>query len=307
MRVAARTFPAAAAIWLFAASAAVPSVPQASTDFVELDVAALDRTGHSVSDLRQDELAIRENGRPVDTKTFTHVRASGTADPDDGRSVVLLMDDIGVPMTGATAMRQIAAILLSPARRADEYAVVRLSRRGDEPFGDFAVARDRIDTYRGGVVPFNSRDTANAVLTAISNAARHLEGVEHRRKAIICLGLPHVCDVEEPRLGGANVLWPAWVGAISAAARANASVYCVDATGLSRMSGARGIGLVRLTGGELFSNSNDFVSAAEAIWREASDYYLLGYWAPPGRGELRSISVNVTRKDVRLRVRKLRG
>ena len=184
-------------------------------------------------------------------------------------------------------------------------SVVRLSSRSDEAFGDVATARDRIDGYRGGAVPFSRRDTAEAVLKAIAKIARQLEPIDHRRKVILCLGLPLVCDVGEPQLGGTSVLWPAWVAAIDAAARANVSVYCVDPTGAMGGLSLSGNGLVQLTGGRIF-HENDFSLAAKAIWREAGHYYLLGYWPAASKRELRSIDVHVARKGVHVRARQRR-
>jgi len=80
---------------------------------------------------------------------------------------VILMDDIGVPISGTRPMRLIAPVLLSPMRPADEIAVVRLSRPRDEAFGDVASAGDRVDSYSGGGVPFSSRDTPEVVLGAV--------------------------------------------------------------------------------------------------------------------------------------------
>jgi VWFA-related protein len=292
---------------LGAAPAAQRTPPAASSgDLVELDVVALDRQGQPVAGLRQEEFQIKEDGRVVDIKTFAHVITLGSAQPDDARVVTLLLDDIGVPMTGTYPMRGIAQAMLSPAGRGDEVSVVRLSSRSDEAFGDYQTARDRIDGYHGGVVPFSNRDTPETVLKMVAKIARQLEAVEHRRKVILCVGLPVVCDVPEPAFGQVNPLWPHWVGALNAAARANASVYAVDATGLSRGSGAHGTGLVAMTGGELFANSNDFLRAADAIWSRASRYYLLGYWPLANTRELHSIDVKVARKDVRLHVRRTR-
>jgi VWFA-related protein len=282
--------------------------PGSATDggLVELDIVVLDKHQQTVSDLRQDEFQIKENGRVVEIKTFEYVNTLGSLEPDDGRVVSLLMDDVGVNIAGTSPMQQIAHALLSPLGRGDELSVVRLSRDADEPFGDFTTARDRIAGYRGGMVPFSRRDTPETVLKAVTRISKQLEAVDHRRKAIICLGLSAVCDVEDPPLGTHSVLWPHWVGALVAAARANVSVYMVDPTGLNQRSGARGIGLVKLTGGERFANSNDFLRAADAIWRESSRYYLVGYWPPAGSRELQSIDVKVTRKDVHLRVRRSR-
>lgn len=278
----------------------------ADNQLVEIDIVALDKYGQSVPDLRQDEFQIRENGRPVEIKTFDYVITLGSLQPDDGRVVSLLMDDIGVNITGTSAMQQIAQALLTPLGHGDELSVLRLSRNADEAFGDFNTARDRIAGYRGGMVPFSRRDTPETVLKAVTKISKQLEAVDHRRKAIICLGLSAVCDVEDPALGAHSVLWSYWVAALGAAARANVSVYMVDPTGLNQRSGARGIGLVKLTGGERFANSNDFLRAADAIWRESSRYYLLGYWPTPVSRELQSIDVKVLRKDVHLRVRQAR-
>jgi VWFA-related protein len=282
--------------------------PPSGTDgeLVELDIVALDKHQQPISDLRRDEFQIKENDRLVDITTFDYVTTLGSLEPDDGRIVSLLMDDVGVGITGTSPMQQIALALLSPLGRGDELSIVRLSHDADEAFGDLTTARDRIAGYRGGMVPFSRRDTPETVLKAVTKISTQLEAIDHRRKAIICLGLSAVCDVEDPPLGSHSVLWPHWVAAIGAAARANVSVYMVDPTGLNQRSGARGTGLVKVTGGERFANSNDFMRAADAIWRESSRYYLVGYWPPGGSRQLQSIDVKVTRKDVRLRVRRRR-
>jgi VWFA-related protein len=297
---------ALAAAVLAAPSAQRPQPPSATGDLVELDVVALDRDDRPITDLRQDEFRIKEEGRLVELKTFSTVTALGSARPDDGRVVVLLMDDIGVPITGTSPMQQIAPAVLSPIGDGDEVSVVRLSSRTDEAFGDLRTARDRIDGYRGGVVPFSRRDTAETVLKAVAKISAQLEAIDHRRKVILCLGLPTVCDVGEPALGGTSVIWPAWVAAITAAARANVSIYCVDPTGARGGSNSSSNGLVQITGGKIFAHGNDFVAAANAIWREAGHYYLLGYWPSASKHDLRSIDVSVTRKGVHVRARERR-
>jgi VWFA-related protein len=275
--------------------------PAPSADLVELDVVVLDRYEQPVAGLRQEDFQVKEDGHLVDVKTFSPVSVLGSMEADDARIVTLLMDDIGVPMAGTGAMQAIAQVVMSPASRGDELSVVRLSKAGDEAFGDFGTARDRIAGYRGGVVPFSRRDTPEAVLKAVARIATQLEPIEHRRKAIICLGLTAVCNVEDPQQGAYSVLWPSWVAALTAAARANVSVYSVDPTGLNQRTSAPGAGLVTMTGGERFANSNDFVRAADTIWRQASRYYLLGYWPSTDRRALHSIDVKVARKDVHLR------
>lgn len=289
-----------------AASAQRPQPAPSAGDLIELDVVALDRHDQPVTDLRLEDFTIKEDGRVVDVKTFSQVTALGSTQPDDGRVVTLLMDDIGVPITGTSPMQAIAPVVLSPIGQGDEVSVVRLSSRSDEAFGDVSTARERIGGYRGGAVPFSTRDTPETVLKAIARISQQLEPLDHRRKVILCLGLPSVCDIGEPSLGGTSVLWPSWVAAISAAARANVSVYCVDPTGVSGGSRVFGNGLVRLTGGEIFAHANNFAPAAEVIWREAGHYYLLGYWPAASTRDLHSIDVKVARKGVHVHARQRR-
>lgn len=294
---------AAFAVVAVAASAQRAKPGPSSGDLVELDVVALDRRDQPVTDLRLEDFTIKEDRRAVEVKTFARVTAVGSTQPDDERVVTLLMDDIGVPMTGTSPMQQIAFVVLSPIGDGDELSVVRLSSRSDEAFGDLRTARERIDGYRGGAVPFSRRDTPETVLKTIAKISRQLESIDHRRKVILCLGLPSVCDVSEPAFGAASVMWPSWVDAITAAARANVSVYCVDPTGARGGWNASGNGLVQVTGGRVFAHENNFAPAAEAIWREAGHYYLLGYWPVASTRDLRSIDVSVARKGVHAHAR----
>lgn len=289
-----------------AASAQRPQPNPSSNDLVELDVVALDRDNRPVADLRQEDFTIKEEGRPVELKTFAKVTALGSTQADDGRVMVLLMDDIGVTASGTSPMQQIAPVVLAPMGNGDELSIVRLSSRSDEAFGDFNTARDRIAGYRGGAQPFSIRDTPETVLKAIAKISRQLESIDHRRKVILCLGLPVVCDAAEPAMGGSSPIWPAWVAAITAAARANVAVYCVDPTGTRGGLHVSGNSLVQLTGGRVFAHENNFAPAGEAIWQEAGHYYLLGYWPAASKRDLRSIDVSVARTGVKVRARQRR-
>ena len=283
-----------------------PQPAPSEVDLVELDLVALDRNGQPVTDLRQDEITIKEDGREVELRAFSKVTALGSTGPDDARIVVLLMDDIGVPITGTSPMQQIAPVLLAPLGQGDELSVVRLASRSDEAFGDLTTARDRIDGYRGGAVPFSRRDTPETMLKAITRISRQLESIDHKRKVILCLGLPSVCDVTEPALAGNNPIWPAWVAALGAAARANVSLYIVDPTGARGGLNTWGSGLVQLTGGRVFAHENNFAPAGEAIWREAGHYYLASYWPAASKHDLHSIDVSVSRKGVQVHARQRR-
>ncbi len=297
------------AIGVLLLSAAGPHTQpqQASADLVELDVVVLDREDRPIRDLRLEDFEVKEDGRRVDVKTFAAIVAGGTRRSDDARSVVLLMDDSGIEMGGTSPMKAIAKVLLSPTGPGDEVAVVRLNGPGDEAYGDVATAIAHIDGYRGGMVPFNRRQASEDVLKTVARLSRDLEPIEHRRKVILCLGSRAVCGVDEPAGGAYSVLWNTWVAAITAAAPANVSVYSVDPTGLSSGRAMVSGGLVPLTGGTAFGNSNDFARVAARIWSEAAHYYLLGYWPNGTWKQVHTIDVKVARKGAQVRTRHRRG
>jgi VWFA-related protein len=292
----------------FAAATLFVQRPPAATpgDLVELDVVVVGRDGQTVPGLGRDDFEIKDDGRRVDITTFEEIRAIGSRPSDDARSVVVLLDDIGVPASGTLPMRGLARRVVSLARVADEVVVVRLSKDADEAFGDMTTALARIDAYAPRAVPFSPRDARDAALKAVTKISRAAEAVEHRRTVIVCIGTQIVCDVTEPGDGRISFNWQYWVEALTSAARANVSVYSIDPTRLNRRGGRRAYGLIALTGGELFANSADVEPAIRSIWWEASRYYLLGYWPPATKRELHDIDVKVQRTGLTVRARRRR-
>ena len=109
-------------------------------DFVEIDVVVVDGKGKPVHGLHQSDFSITEDGKPVTIKTFSEVSGAVRDDPDSARTVVLLLDDTGVPPVGTQAIQTIARAFVSSASRIDEVPVVRLHIEADEPFGDRIAA-----------------------------------------------------------------------------------------------------------------------------------------------------------------------
>src|SRR5262245_40873109 len=173
-------------------------------DLVELDVTVVDKTGAVVSDLRPGDFEVKDDGKTVDIKTFEAVTMDGSS-PDTNRQIVLLLDDT-VPVEGTPVMQLMANAVLSRSRPADEVTVVRLNNDRDEPFGDLETAMSRISGYRAGAAPFQRRGTAERALKVVASISRQLEAVEHRRKLIVCVGWPNVCNVLEPQPSGYNPL-----------------------------------------------------------------------------------------------------
>ena len=273
--------------------------------FVELDAVVVDNNDRPVRGLHEEDFQIKEDGRAVAVTSFAEVSASGIAGRTDGRSVVLLLDDTGIGPTGTIIVQNIARLFLSRVRPADAVAVVRLTHRDDEAIAPLLIARERIDEYRARSVPYFGRETIEESLQALTRVSRQLESIEHRRKAVVCIGRRSLCDLylEAPEN---SLVWRDWRDALSATARANVSLYVVDPAGVNGQVDL-GHGLVEHTGGADFVRSNNFERAVDGIWDEAGHYYLLVY-TPTGRPrELHSIDVKVKRKGLHVRARLNRG
>ncbi len=301
--------PSVAALWRMALllGAAVGSfgLQHSAGDLVELDIAVVARDGSAVMDLQRSDFQIKEDGKKVEIKTFMPVTADGLS-PDTARQFVLLLDDT-LPAAGTPVVQQMAQQVLIRARPDDEITVVRLHNERDEPFGDLETALGRISGYRAAAIPLQRRSAADRVFKVLTAVSRQLEQTEHRRKVLVCIGGPNVCNVFEPQPQGYSQLWPGWVAALAAASRANVAVYAVMPVAPGSILGVAH-GLVEFTGGNAFFNTTKFEPFIDSMWREASQYYLAGYWPQPGsKRELHDIDVKVARKGVSVRTRTRRG
>ena len=277
---------------------------------VELDAVVLDGDDHPVAGLRQEDFQIKEDGHLVDLKTFDAVADTGEG-RGVSRSIVLLLDDSGVGTGNTLPIQTIARMFVARMAAPDEFSVVRLNNRRDEAFGDRLEALLRISEYRSDATPFFGRETLENALKSLAKVSRTLEPIEHRRKALVCIGLSAVCNVVEPSSGRSSLLWRYWVDAIGAMARANASVYSIMPNGLSNRVELASGSIADTTGGEGFRNTNDIGRMIDIIRRDTGNYYLLGYWPATSSSsvskETHSIEVKVNRRGLRTRARRLRG
>jgi VWFA-related protein len=293
-----------------ATSVASQDQPAEAQYLVELDAVVLDGDNRPVTGLRQEDFQIKEDGHVVDLKTFEAV-----ADTDAGRrvsrSIVLLLDDSGVGTGNTLPIQTIARMFVARMAAPDEFSVVRLNNRRDEAYGDRLEALLRISEYRSDAMPFFGRETLENALKSLAKVSRTVEAIEHRRKALVCIGLSAVCNIVEPSSGRSSLLWRYWVDAIGAMARANASVYSVMPNGLSSRVELASGSIADTTGGEGFKNTNDISRVIDIIRRDTGNYYLLGYWPPASSSSLsketHAIEVKVSKRGLRTRARRLRG
>src|SRR4051812_26918021 len=67
---------------------------QAGVELVEVDAVARTADGGMATGLRREDVEIREDGRPVEIKTFVAVNADIARTDADGRFIVLLLDNV---------------------------------------------------------------------------------------------------------------------------------------------------------------------------------------------------------------------
>jgi VWFA-related protein len=291
---------------LAAASAGVVAraAQQAATYLVEVDVVVTDDGGKPVAGLKQDDFQIKDDGKRVEVKTFEEVRE--TDERAVARSIVLLLDDSGFGAGNTVTVQQIARTFVARMAPADEFSVIRLSNRRDEAFGDRLEALLRIQEYRSDALPFFGRETRENALQAFAKVARTLEAIEHRRKALVCVGVADVCTFSEPG-GRFSVFWKFWVDTVGAMGRANASLYSLEPNGAPRRTSITSDTIADVTGGEVFLNTTDLNRPIDIVRRDTGNYYLLGYWPSASDKPLHSIEVKVNKRGVRVRARRVRG
>lgn len=285
------------------AGTAQKTPPAPSVDLVEIDVVVTDHEGQPVTGLKREDFEVKEDGKRVDVRTFVPVTSSGSIQLDDGRSIVVLLDDMSMSSMAADSIKGLANYISTYAGPGDEFSVMRLARQDDEPYGDFESALGRITEYQPSLAPFDPQVAAEGFLKVVTNVSQRFADSGRRRKMLVCIGTQQICNMLQPQKWALRSLYQNWINAVSAAARANLSVYAL----VSRRRGPSSGGIVEATGGEVFASSSDLRPAIRRIWLDASRHYLLGYWPSGSTRELHSIQVKVAGKGLRVLTRRARG
>lgn len=292
-------FASALSVW----PAAQRGVVESTADLVEIDTVVVDGKGQPVRGLQKSDFSLKDNGKPVTITTFQEVTAPPTPDPDAARMITLLLDDTGVAPIGTQTVQIIAKAFMDSAHAEDEVSVVRLHARDDEPFGDRLTAASRIVGYRAGSYPFVGWSTSGDVLKRVGDIARAVASGTSRRKVLVCIGSPFICNIREPDPSAPRSFENLWVDTIADAATANLSMYAI----VPGRAPLRGGGLPEMTGGEVFTPSSDIGPFIDRILRDASNHYVLGYWPSDAEArKLHRIEVKTSRRGTRVHARRLR-
>jgi len=277
---------------------------QTTTYLVEIDAVVTDDSGKPVTGLKQTDFQVKDDGKRVELKTFEEVNDGGSRAV--ARSIVLLLDDSGFGSGNTLPIQQIARMFVARMEPPDEFSVIRLNNRRDEAFGDRLEALLRIDEYRSDTLPFFGLETLENALRVFAKVSRTLEPIEHRRKALVCIGVPDVCSIPEPS-GKTSLLWRFWIDTVGAMARSNASLYSLEPNGVSKRNPISGGSIADVTGGAVFINTTDLTRPIDLVRRETGNYYLLGYWPIAAEKPLHSVEVRVGTRGLHVRARRARG
>jgi VWFA-related protein len=266
----------------------------------------------------------------------------------DRRLFLILIDDATIQedLRAQRNVRTIATRVIDRLGPSDLAAVI--FTRDNRSSQDFTADRARLlaatEKFSGGFRDMSSVGGADDLyfmysVGVVESAIDVLSTLPDRRKSIVYIGQgvpvdPELLAPQIPGLppeGGVSTLMSGAMmsrlttqmrKAFERAARANVSIYTVDACGL-RAPGRplRVLGvtptcvpgleveylqtLAENTGARAVINTNEFEPGVAAIFQENASYYLLGFQQPAGSkpGSLRRLEVRVNRPDVTVRTR----
>jgi VWFA-related protein len=319
---------------LASAGALVAQAPRfgSRVDLVVVSAVVRDSQNTMVRGLAKNDFEVTEDGKPVAVSTFAEVNADNLAPQDDGRFVVLLMDDLATHPMYATRIKQVAHAFADRMGRRDVVSVIFINGGGSTATTSKAQVHAAIDKFKPfGTPPATMRAVAEHAIETIGDLSKQLVKLQHRRKVLVCIGpATHF----NPALRAGEL--EGEVGeAMKATARADVTTYVIDPLGLTpeldkrtrpiegmplsppdadpsgNVAQGAGItsgmdGFARETGGTAFANVNIFGPAVDQVWQESGTYYLLGYEPARRDNKRHTIEVRVKKPDMSARARRTR-
>jgi VWFA-related protein len=273
-----------------------------STGRLTLDVAAVDRTGAPVVDLKPDELEVWISGYrvPVDDVVFVTPETQP-------RTIALVLDNVAVGPELAMRVREAGRAFARNLGERDRVTVGPVEGPRADVTGQPARLIQAVDGYHVQGFPLRVEDASEHVLRLFTALARQMTEIRGR-KAIVAIGAAWLFDTPVPA-PGLRDLRAEWLAAMRSMAANNVNLYVIDPVGLRPMQGfsyAGDTGFANETGGYAFLNTNDLPGAVKKIVDESGTYYLLRMADPPVQrsADLRKVEVKTSRKDVTLRTRR---
>jgi VWFA-related protein len=293
---------------LIAAIAPIGTQPQAPVERgssrLLIDAVAVDRHGAQVLDLKAEEVEVWIAHYRVPIDTFAAVTPASDERP--GRLIVLVLDDVALPIAMVPRARDVARRFVNRMSPGDQMAIVTLNGTAMESTADRTRLLRAIDAYSVRAGSMRIETAGEHVLKTIGALSRQLAEAPDQRKTIVAIGAGWLFDrpIPPPQVG--YDVRKEWIDAMLVMAMSNVNLYVIDPAGMvSRVDGGDS-GFARETGGLAFVSTNDVNGAADRVMRDAANYYLIGVTDPPnGRGaDLRELDVRVLRPGVTIRARR---
>jgi len=301
---------------------------RADVDLLVVSAIVRDAGNALVRGLTRDDFELLEDGKPVTIATFAEASTDARTSLDDGRFVVLLLDDYSTHPQYTQRIKEVAVGFADRMGPKDVVSVVMMNGGSSVTTQRPAEVRAAINRSKAyGKAFVSPRNPSRHAMDNISSLAGQLAKVPHRRKVLVCIGPASTCNPAthvDGSQGEAGI-------AMRDSARANLTTYVIDPLGLTetrsrstraiddRVTRAPGVedrgqgfrlyedGFAFESGGLAFANTNDYESAITQVWEESGNYYLLGY--EPARRDNRrhSIEVRIKKPDLKVRARRTRG
>jgi len=271
------------------------------TNLVVLSATAVDRHGRPVTNLRQTEFRILEDGRLQRLEHFSEAQTLPAR--------LLVLVDASGSMTGGvktTSVKMAVTQLLAGMEPEDQVALAGFDHQywGLVPF---TTDRDRILRAIGDIQPFGS----TALHDALDHAARDLATWSDGRRAVVVVtdGVDTSSQLRPDEVLARSQALDVPIYAVSVVSPVDdreSSLF----TGRERPAAATAGSEVleryaRLSGGASFTVSDlgGLQRAAATILGELKHQYRLGYDPPRGPSEFRRVEVQSTRKGVLVKTR----
>ncbi|MEN3340399.1 MAG: hypothetical protein V7647_4075 [Acidobacteriota bacterium] len=337
-----------------------PATFKVEVNYVEIDAVVTDAQGKFVTDLTKDDFQVSESGTRQSITAFSRVDVPierpdpplfrrAVVEPDvrsnrdafNGRVFLIVMDDLQTDFRRTSRVQAAARQFVRRYVGANDMVAILTTGGSNAAAQEFTSSQARllaaIDRFMGQK---STRDTidlervmkARNTYETLRGVIDFLGPVRGRRKALLWFGEGVEYDIGNPAALDADTIRTAMQSVITAANRANVTVYGIDPRGIGAGldeaielqplpdetnpmgpvldAVRRGQDSLRTiadaTGGFAAVNHNDLNDAFGRIIQENSSYYVLGYYPAGDKrdGRFRTVDVRVTRPGLTVKARR---
>src|SRR3954469_10748770 len=213
-----------------ASTVSIGQSPQSTATRLLVDAVAVDRQGMPVTNLKAEDLEgwVGHFRMPLES-----LAAVTPGSDERGRLVVLVLDDVTLPLPLLARVKEAARRFVSRMSPDDRMAVVTLNGAAMEATDDRSRLFRAIDDYTVRATGVLRLDTLGQhVLTTITTLARQMAEGPDQRKTIVAIGSGGLLDRPLPPPQAGRDLLPEWIDAMRMLSIANAAYYVIDPAGV---------------------------------------------------------------------------